>query len=92
MNFLRNFCLSLNIFYSRHDNDRFWVLASHPTLNTFAAGHDNGMIVFKIERERPAFYVHESLVFYVKDRQLRRLDLTNEQVLLLSFFSGFFKI
>ncbi|VDM92463.1 unnamed protein product [Onchocerca ochengi] len=63
----------------RHDNDRFWVLAMHPTLNLFAAGHDSGMMVFKIERERPAFCVHENLVFYVKDRQLRRLDLTNNK-------------
>uniref|UniRef100_A0A0R3S0K2 Coatomer subunit alpha n=1 Tax=Elaeophora elaphi TaxID=1147741 RepID=A0A0R3S0K2_9BILA len=63
----------------RHDNDRFWVLATHPTLNMFAAGHDSGMMVFKIERERPAFCVHENLVFYVKDRQLRRLDLTNNK-------------
>ncbi|VDK27188.1 unnamed protein product [Gongylonema pulchrum] len=63
----------------RHDNDRFWVLAAHPTLNLFAAGHDNGMMVFKIERERPAFCVHENLVFYVKDRQLRRLDLTTNK-------------
>lgn len=60
----------------RHENDRFWVIAAHPTLNMFAAGHDNGMIVFKIERERPAFCVHENIVFYVKDRQLRKLDLT----------------
>uniref|UniRef100_A0A0N5AHK6 Coatomer subunit alpha n=1 Tax=Syphacia muris TaxID=451379 RepID=A0A0N5AHK6_9BILA len=63
----------------RHENDRFWVLAAHPTLNMFAAGHDNGMVVFKIERERPAFSVYENLVFYVKDRQLRRLDLTNNK-------------
>jgi len=63
----------------RHENDRFWVIASHPTLNIFAAGHDNGMIVFKIERERPAFCVHEELVFYVNDRQLRRLDLTTNR-------------
>ncbi|MCP9264240.1 Coatomer subunit alpha [Dirofilaria immitis] len=63
----------------RHDNDRFWVLAVHPTLNMFAAGHDSGMIVFKIERERPAYCIHENLVFYVKDRQLRRLDLTNNK-------------
>ncbi|VDM97379.1 unnamed protein product [Thelazia callipaeda] len=63
----------------RHDNDRFWVLTSHPTLNMFAAGHDSGMMVFKIERERPAFSVHENLVFYIKDRQLRRLDLTNNK-------------
>ncbi|KAI6204356.1 Coatomer subunit alpha [Aphelenchoides besseyi] len=68
----------------RHENDRFWVIAAHPTLNTFAAGHDNGMIVFKIERERPACCIHENLVFYCKDRQLRRLDLnTNRDVALL---------
>lgn len=42
----------------------------------FAAGHDNGMIVFKIERERPASTVHNNLVYYVKERQMRRLDLT----------------
>ncbi|KAI6240458.1 Coatomer subunit alpha [Aphelenchoides fujianensis] len=63
----------------RHENDRFWVIAAHPSLNTFAAGHDNGMIVFKIERERPACCVHENLVFYVKDRQLRKLDLNNNR-------------
>ncbi|VDK59591.1 unnamed protein product [Anisakis simplex] len=63
----------------RHDNDRFWVLSAHPTLNMFAAGHDNGMMIFKIERERPASCVHENLIFYVKDRQLRRLDITTNK-------------
>lgn len=62
----------------RHENDRFWVIATHPSLNVFAAGHDNGMIVFKIERERPAYTIHENNVFYVKDRQLRKLDLSNK--------------
>lgn len=62
----------------RHENDRFWVIAAHPSLNVFAAGHDNGMIVFKIERERPAYTSHENFVFYVKERQLRRLDLTTK--------------
>ncbi|KAI6238268.1 Coatomer subunit alpha [Aphelenchoides fujianensis] len=32
-----------------------------------------------IERERPACCVHENLVFYVKDRQLRKLDLNNNR-------------
>lgn len=50
----------------RQDHERFWVLAAHPTLNLFAAGHDSGMIVFKIERERPAFAVHQNFLFYVK--------------------------
>uniref|UniRef100_A0A915NNF0 Coatomer subunit alpha n=1 Tax=Meloidogyne floridensis TaxID=298350 RepID=A0A915NNF0_9BILA len=63
----------------RHENDRFWVLASHPSLNLFAAGHDNGMIVFKTERERPPYCIQDNLVFYVKERQLRRLDLTTNK-------------
>lgn len=25
----------------------------HPSLNLFAAGHDSGLMVFKLERERP---------------------------------------
>lgn len=37
----------------RLDADRFWTLAAHPHANLFAAGHDTGMIVFKLERERP---------------------------------------
>lgn len=29
----------------RKDYDRFWILATHPTQNYFAAGYDNGMTV-----------------------------------------------
>uniref|UniRef100_A0A915E442 Coatomer subunit alpha n=1 Tax=Ditylenchus dipsaci TaxID=166011 RepID=A0A915E442_9BILA len=68
----------------RHDNDRFWVLAAHPSLGMFAAGHDNGMIVFKIERERPPYSIYENLVYYVKERQLRRLDLTTNKDIALT--------
>lgn len=68
---------SLHVF--RHENERFWVLSAHPNLNMFAAGHDNGMIVFKIQRERPAYTLADNLVFYVKDKQLRRLDLTTDK-------------
>ncbi|KAF9010173.1 coatomer subunit alpha-2 [Cyathus striatus] len=28
----------------RREHDRFWVLAAHPNLNLFAAGHDGGLI------------------------------------------------
>ncbi len=54
----------------RHDNDRFWIMTAHPTLNIFAAGHDNGMMVFKIERERPPYVIHQNLLYYVKDKQV----------------------
>lgn len=33
------------------------------------------MIVFKLERERPAYAVHGSVLYYVKDRYLRTHDL-----------------
>ncbi|CAL8073183.1 unnamed protein product [Calicophoron daubneyi] len=59
----------------RRDADRFWVVAAHPKLNLFAAGHDTGFVVFKLERERPAFTVHKDFMYYVKAPYLRRLDL-----------------
>lgn len=58
----------------RRENDRFWVLAAHPELNLFAAGHDNGMIIFKLDRERPASCIHQNSLFYVKDKVLRLQD------------------
>lgn len=39
----------------RRENDRFWILAVHPTNSLIAAGHDSGMVVFKLDRERPVF-------------------------------------
>lgn len=67
----------LNTF--RRDAERFWVLVAHPTLNLFAAGHDAGMVVFKFERERPAYTVHANVMYYVKDRFLHKLDLINSK-------------
>ncbi|XP_034481069.1 coatomer subunit alpha [Drosophila innubila] len=64
------------LFTFRRDNERFWIMAAHPTLNLFAAGHDGGMVVFKLERERPAYAVHGNMLYYVKDRFLRKLDFT----------------
>jgi coatomer protein complex subunit alpha (xenin) len=55
----------------RRESDRFWILAAHSEQNLLAAGHDSGMIVFKLERERPAFDSLPDRCFYVKDRYLR---------------------
>ncbi|KAG0142374.1 hypothetical protein CROQUDRAFT_135608 [Cronartium quercuum f. sp. fusiforme G11] len=60
----------------RRENDRFWVLTSHPELNLFAAGHDTGLIVFKLDRERPAFNLNSNTLFYVRDKYVRVHDLT----------------
>ncbi|KAF8512519.1 coatomer subunit alpha-2 [Hysterangium stoloniferum] len=59
----------------RREHDRFWVLACHPELNLFAAGHDNGLIVFKLERERPAFTLHLDNLYYIRDKYVRQYDL-----------------
>jgi hypothetical protein len=44
----------------RREHDRFWILSAHPEVNLLAAGHDSGMIVFKLERERPAYAHHQA--------------------------------
>jgi coatomer protein complex subunit alpha (xenin) len=43
----------------RREHDRFWIMTAHPTQNLLAAGHDSGMIVYKLERERPAMSVFD---------------------------------
>eukprot|EP00124_Ichthyophonus_hoferi_P001771 Ihof_evm4s102 gene=Ihof_evmTU4s102 len=63
----------------RREADRFWVLATHPESNLFAAGHDTGMVVFKLKRERPAFSMHQTKLFYLKDKYLRMIDYSNQR-------------
>lgn len=68
----------------KRDHDRFWCLAAHPELNIFAAGHDNGLMVFKLERERPAFTLTEGpdgdVLYYVRDRLVRCFALDSGQM------------
>ncbi|KAH8829364.1 coatomer subunit alpha-2 [Flagelloscypha sp. PMI_526] len=59
-------------FHPKHE-----LIAVHPNLNLFAAGHDSGLIVFKLERERPAFAVHQDTLYYVRDKYVRQYDFTS---------------
>ena len=69
----------------RREHDRFWIMAAHPTSNLLAAGHDGGMIVFKLERERPAFVPIAHGVMFIKDRQLRSYEYgTSKDTALMS--------
>jgi coatomer subunit alpha len=56
----------------RREGDRFWILAAHKSQNLLAAGHDSGMIVFKLERERPASChgAAPGTIYYVRGREL----------------------
>lgn len=52
----------------RRDNDRYWILDAHPNLNLLAAGHDSGLVVFKLNRERPPHDGTDSRnLYYFKD-------------------------
>ena len=63
----------------KRDTDRFWVIAAHPEINLFAAGHDTGVMVFKLERERPASTVYQDQVFYVtRDKYVKSYDFTKQ--------------
>lgn len=61
----------------KRDVDRFWVIAAHPEINLFAAGHDTGVMVFKLERERPASTLYQNQIFYItKDKTVKSYDFT----------------
>ncbi|KAL2827089.1 coatomer WD associated region-domain-containing protein [Aspergillus pseudoustus] len=59
----------------KRDVDRFWVIAAHPKINLFAAGHDTGVMVFKLERERPASGVYQNQLFFItKEKHVKSFD------------------
>lgn len=73
---IRFYDLTKNTFIKsyRREHDRFWILDVHPTQNLIAAGHDTGLMVFKLERERPAYNAFKNELYYIKDKYLRRYN------------------
>lgn len=59
----------------RREIDRFWTVVAHPRENLFAAGHDTGLILFKLERERPAFTVVKDLILFIRGKQLWKYNM-----------------
>ena len=46
-------------------------------MDPVAAGHDR--CIFKLERERPAHAMSGNILYYVKEKYLRKLDLTTSR-------------
>lgn len=61
----------------KREHDRFWVLAAHPELNIFAAGHDKGLMIFKLEKERPASATIQDMMYYVNNFSIRQHNFKN---------------
>lgn len=62
----------------KRDPDRFWHISCHPTVNLFAAAHDEGVMVFKLERERPASTLSpqdNSLLYINREKAVIQCDL-----------------
>ena len=58
------------------------MIASHPTISLFAACHDSGIMVFKLERERPAHTIFQNKLYYVNgEKQIQTFDLINKKIL-----------
>ncbi|KAK6460717.1 coatomer WD associated region-domain-containing protein [Scheffersomyces coipomensis] len=64
----------------RREQDRFWLIASHPNINLFAACHDGGVMVFKLDRERPASTIFANRLFYVNaEKQIQSYDFQRNE-------------
>lgn len=72
----------------RRESDRYWILATHPSKNLLAAGHDSGLLVFKLDRERPPFDVHKSDLFFLHDRYIRKVGAKSGSEMPLLAYQG----
>lgn len=64
----------------RRDADRYWILESHPNVNLMAAGHDSGLLVFKLQRERPPYdSAYGKRLIYYKDLFLYDYDFKTDK-------------
>ncbi|SCU92702.1 LANO_0E01816g1_1 [Lachancea nothofagi CBS 11611] len=59
----------------KRENDRFWLARAHPNINLFGAAHDSGIMVFKLDRERPCSFLNQNqLIFVNKEKQVQTFD------------------
>ncbi|GLJ14128.1 hypothetical protein SUGI_0226690 [Cryptomeria japonica] len=65
----------------RRERDRFWILSAHPEVNLLAAGHDRGIIVFKLDRERPAFKLERKRSAFKLERERPAYDVSGGSLL-----------
>ena len=63
----------------RREVERYWIMACDPVHNLLAAGHDAGLQVFKLTRERPACAIHSGTqLYYTHDNKLHMYNFETE--------------
>lgn len=64
----------------RREHDRFWMIACHPSINLFGACHDSGVMIFKLERERPAHTTFQNKLYFVNsEKQVQCYDYQKKE-------------
>jgi len=64
---------------ARKETERYWILATHPTTNLVASGSDTGLSIFKLEKERISSARKGSSIFYVYEKELRKIELSSSK-------------
>ncbi|GFE55051.1 coatomer subunit alpha [Babesia ovis] len=60
------------------DKDRFWIVQHSKNSNYIAAGHDSGLIVFKLFKERPIVTVVGNTLYYIWNDVIYSSNLDKE--------------
>lgn len=82
---------SSGLIICRREGERFWCLALHPSSNLISAGHDSGLMIFKMEHERPISVFDpkdECLLFIRANNQLLSYDPRTSKEEHLHFLSA----
>ncbi|KAJ5075405.1 coatomer subunit alpha [Anaeramoeba ignava] len=61
----------------RKDGTKFWAVAANRNEKLFAAAHDYGFFVFKLQNERPAFCLNENNIIYFKNESILAYNLNS---------------
>nr|CCC89936.1 unnamed protein product [Trypanosoma congolense IL3000] len=69
-----------SIMVFRRESDRYWILSTLPQKNLIAAGHDTGLLVFKLFRERPAWTFNGKVLHYVYENMIYSHDTETKEV------------
>ncbi|EKE40830.1 coatomer alpha subunit, putative [Entamoeba nuttalli P19] len=64
-------------------NGRIWCIEKHPLENLFAIGCDTGLKVFKLESERPAYFVTGKSVYYQTASSINKFDMSTNEIKLM---------
>lgn len=65
----------------KREQDRFWLVRAHPEINLFGAAHDSGIMIFKLDRERPPTAIVQNQLFFINnEKQVQMFDYEKKVV------------